>query len=320
MVSLTLYMGMGGADLGLREAGFESLIGVDLDSDAVLAAQSLDLKAEQHNLLIHCPLLPNIQLVWASPPCPDFSKAGRGVVSTQRRSLEAETKGGPQHIKNVSARLRQLTPTWAVIENVIELLRWEGFEALRAALLMQFPEVCAVCLDAQNFGVPQTRKRVFIVCGPRAEAVRLSLEGVQMPKQTFGEALGFTVDVWRERNKARKIYTPTETGLDLDARWLHRPSPTVTCQEVKGTRASEHARVPWHFNGGPDRASDAAFLALHIRRILRQEAAILQGFTACTIETMAKAGITDAARYRLIGNAVPPAVAQAIGSAILANN
>ena len=43
-----------------------------------------------------------------------------------------------------------------------------------------------------------------------------------------------------------------------------RPAPTVTTTEVKGTRA--HA-PSWSFHGGPDRASDAAFLVAGVRRI-----------------------------------------------------
>jgi len=71
----------------------------------------------------------------------------------------------------------------------------------------------------------------------------------------------------------------------------------VTCQEVKGTRASASSK--WSFNGGPDRASDATFLATGLRRISEAEAARLQGFP----EGWPFRG-TSESRYRQIGNAV----------------
>ncbi len=75
----------------------------------------------------------------------------------------------------------------------------------------------------------------------------------------------------------------------------------MTCQEVKGTRAS--AASKWSFNGGPDRASDATGL----RRISEAEAARLQGFP----EGWPFRG-TSEARYRQIGNAVEHETARAV--------
>ena len=88
------------------------------------------------------------------------------------------------------------------------------------------------------------------------------------------------------------------------------PAPTVVASESKGTRAS--AVTAWSFNGGPDRASDAAFLAAGIRRITVQEALILQGFPADwplngTVEE----------QYTQAGNAVPPPLAEAAARLVL---
>lgn len=80
--------------------------------------------------------------------------------------------------------------------------------------------------------------------------------------------------------------------------------------EVKGTRASRSSG--WTFNGGPDRASDATFLATGLRRVSETEAARLQGFP----EGWPFQG-TSLARYRQIGNAVPPLLAEAALRALL---
>ena len=88
------------------------------------------------------------------------------------------------------------------------------------------------------------------------------------------------------------------------------PAPTVTTGEVKGTRAS--AKTDWSFNGGPDRASDAAFLALGVRRITVQEALILQGFPA---DWPLQGTVEE--QYTQAGNAVPPPLAEAVARLVL---
>jgi site-specific DNA-cytosine methylase len=79
---------------------------------------------------------------------------------------------------------------------------------------------------------------------------------------------------------------------------------------VRGTRASPASG--FDFNGGPDRASDAAFLASGRRRLTVEECAILQGFPPGHPFT----GTTEA-RYTQVGNAVPPALAEAVGRAAM---
>ena len=83
-----------------------------------------------------------------------------------------------------------------------------------------------------------------------------------------------------------------------------------SCQEVKGTRAS--AASNWKYNGGPDRASDAAFSAVGVRRLPWQDCAVLQGFPPGHTFT---GNITQ--NYRMVGNAVPPVLAQLLGRSAL---
>ena len=91
---------------------------------------------------------------------------------------------------------------------------------------------------------------------------------------------------------------------------LERPAPSRTAQEVKGTRAS--AASGWTFNGGPDRASDALFVATGRRRLTVEEVARLQGFPA----DHPWQG-TQTSRYRQVGNAVPPRLAEVVARAVM---
>jgi site-specific DNA-cytosine methylase len=92
--------------------------------------------------------------------------------------------------------------------------------------------------------------------------------------------------------------------------YLDSPAPTVTTTEEKGTRAS--AASGFTFNGGPDRASDALFMGTGRRRLTYLECATLQGFPA---DHPWQGTITE--RYRQVGNAVVPLVAELLGRAII---
>ena len=85
---------------------------------------------------------------------------------------------------------------------------------------------------------------------------------------------------------------------------LDRPSPTVTTCEVKGTRGETQ-------HGGPDRASDAAWLGAGIRRLTPAECAILQDFPPDHPWQGTKTSI-----YAQIGNSVPPTLACAVATAV----
>jgi site-specific DNA-cytosine methylase len=65
----------------------------------------------------------------------------------------------------------------------------------------------------------------------------------------------------------------------------------------------------WTFNGGPDRAADAAFLAVGRRRLTPDECAALQGFAPGRKFVGNKESV-----YRQIGNAVPPPLAEALAA------
>ena len=76
--------------------------------------------------------------------------------------------------------------------------------------------------------------------------------------------------------------------------------------EEKGTRANTASGFT--FNGGPDRASDTAFLVAGVRRIDVAEGLKLQNFPT---DWPLRGNRHD--HYTQVGNAVPPALAEACG-------
>jgi DNA (cytosine-5)-methyltransferase 1 len=96
--------------------------------------------------------------------------------------------------------------------------------------------------------------------------------------------------------------------------YLLQPAPTVTTTEVKGTRGEHMGKqlANGKRSGGIDRASDALWLSTGRRRLTVEECARLQDFPA----DHPWQG-TKGARYRQVGNAVPPTLARVVAECVL---
>jgi len=240
-----------------------------------------------------------VDLLWSSPPCPLHSRA-----NSRRRAVAFD--GWPATVAWVDA----VNPEWVTVENVGAALA-EARGRWTADLVARGYACVSAILDAADFGAPQRRRRTLLMArkgGPVAlpEPTHSATSSLYtQPHRTLGDA----VPALRDSTDGLLRYTQGRAGSEP---WrLEHPAPTVMCTEVKGTRAS--AASGWTFHGGPDRASDAAYLAVGRRRLTWEECAALQGFPA---GYPFQGSTTE--RYRQIGNAVPPCLAEAVGRAILA--
>ena len=310
---IDLFAGGGGASRGLHVAGFKHLAAVERDPTACDTLRCFlgyggvvrqeDIEAP--GVIESLPRIPT-GLLWASPPCQLHSRAN------SRRRHEA-FDGWPATL----AAIAHTRPRAVLVENVyaaedVALREWKpAVEALGYAV-----EVIAV--NASAFGVAQTRWRIILAAHASAEALAAFVAAVharETPAPSLREALPSLARCTSgPRNRCPhcdEVVYPVGVGRSgSQPHRLDRPAPTVMTTEVKGTRASE--RSGWTFNGGPDRASDAAFLAVGRRRLTVAECAILQGFHPGIFF----AG-TSAQVYAQIGNAVPPPLATALGLAAL---
>ena len=194
LTGVSLFAGIGGFDLAMERNGVKVVATVEIDKSCnkVLArhfpsaTQFTDIQQVTGKDLINVGFDPSNGIITGGFPCQDLSVAGkRAGLSGARSGLFWEIR-----------RLVEETETkWFILENVPGLLSSNGgkdFGIVLGEMAQLGYSVGWRVLDAQYFGVPQRRRRVFIV-GCRSgnpEHIRQVLferEGVSRNPQASGE-------------------------------------------------------------------------------------------------------------------------------------
>ena len=169
LTGVSLFAGVGGFDLAMERNGVDVVANVEIDKQCqkVLAKhfpnakQFSDITDVKGSDLIAAGFKPNRGIITGGFPCQDLSVAGK------RRGLAGERSGLFWEI----ARLIEETKTeWFILENVPGLLtsnKGKDFGVVIGTMADIGYSLAWRVLDAQHFGVPQRRRRVFIV-GRRA--------------------------------------------------------------------------------------------------------------------------------------------------------
>lgn len=163
----SIFSGGGGFDLGLEMADWECLWQVEWDKDCQDVLQNNwpdTLKYTDVTDVDGHDLIP-VDAVSFGSPCQDLSVAGT------RKGLEGDRSGMFFEAVRVIKEMRNATgnqyPQWVIWENVVGALTSRGGEDFEA-VLTEMAKLGAdyiewAVLNAEHFGVPQHRRRVFVV-------------------------------------------------------------------------------------------------------------------------------------------------------------
>lgn len=159
---LDLFCGGGGSSWGAASAQAEIACAVDAWSVAVKTYQANFPEARVIQATLNedsCPSLlgdiENIDLILASPECTNHTCA-KGS-----RPRDEDSKRTANYVIRFAEKLK---PRWIVLENVVQMRSWHGYTPLIDELRALGYNVLPQVLDAADFGVPQTRRRLFLLC------------------------------------------------------------------------------------------------------------------------------------------------------------
>lgn len=333
-----LFSGAGGMSLGFREAGYEPVFAADWD---VHACRTYAANFGEHVHLMDLGKMEPVQLakrivhecgpidvVAGGAPCQGFSIQRRGEAVDARNDLAIR-------FAEIAA---SISPKAIVLENVPTILGPRGREYVTKIFHIWKNagyEVHASVLGAAEYGVPQLRRRAFIVgvrrdvgtkfvfpkpqvTPSRYKTVRNAIGDMPSPPSDFTEHPEFRNHVrvaLSERNLERFSYVP-EGGGRLDVpRHLQLPCHLNS----NGHRHLDvFGRMWWDRPSGTITAMFDNFTRGRFghpsenRNITNREGARLQSFPDDFVFWGPKKDVA-----RQIGNAVAPLMARAIAEALL---
>ena len=103
---------------------------------------------------------------------------------------------------------RELAPRWVVVENVLHMKGWDGYLPLISELEGLGYNVLPQELDASRLGVPQKRRRLFLLCDREMMPDRI---GLRSGPAKSGKSVVDMSDRWQSR--------PVAPGTHAAATW-----------------------------------------------------------------------------------------------------
>lgn len=336
MKAISLFSGCGGFEVAASNAGFDLVFSNDILPDAT---KTLALNYE-HTVacgdIKEIPSFPSADIVIGGYPCQSFSMGGnRDPEKDQRTYLYRE----------FARCVNEVSPKFFVAENV------SGLKSLKSGsfLDVQLKEFATLgkhgyhisykVVNARDYGVPQSRKRLLIVgCRkdlgvvyefPSPTHGKLKINGrwhKLLPFESHGEAIkdlplhpkgefyerphdpeGNFSWYYMSRNRKAPWHEPAFTVV---ANWrhvtLHPASPTMT---LTWSNLADGWKQRWDFSGEYEHTSiDPSLPTLEFpRRLSWEECSRIQTFPA----DYHFFGNTES-KYLQVGNAVPPLLGEKI--------
>ena len=340
----SLFAGAGGLDLGVELAGLDCVLGESETNDALKTRESYDAvrdKSVFHHVYANdifsealetysmnfsdtvfthksdikkIKELPKAELIVGGPPCPGYSAAGPRLVDDPRNFLYL-------HYIRV---LMQVQPKFFILENVkgmMTLGKGEVFKQILEDFNATGYRIYSRLLNSRDFGVPQTRERVFLV-GVRED---IDFE-YEFPEPTHGEGLLYKPYVTLEdaigdlKENPGDYFTGSYSTIFMSRNRKKRWDEQSFTIQASGRQAPIHPggapmekvdKNKWVFTDGEE----------NNRRLSVKEIARIQTFPdwfqfsdGGNLKT-SKNGRLDK-KYKQIGNAVPVELARAVARPI----
>lgn len=322
--AIDLFSGAGGLTLGLQNAGWTVEAAIEFDETASSTHQhnfphSQHLRKDVREIDFR--RFRGVDMVAGGPPCQPFSVSGKRMGQFDVRDMV------PEFVRAVS----EAKPKAFLMENVAGLTN-RRFESYLAKKITDFHDlgytVFSKVLNAAEYGVPQKRKRLILI-GLRSDQDRI----FSYPRKTHGEDANAPYVTTEECLRGVPDDVPNNAKVVFCKNPVLRKSPYAGMLfNGKGRPLESHGlshTIPASAGGNRTHILDPLQVVSkyhaklmcggkpeegqleEVRRITVRESARIQTFPD-DFEFLGR----QSSRYSQVGNAVPPLLAQKVGSAL----
>lgn len=230
LLAIDLFCGAGGLSYGFQQAGFIIAAGIDNDMDACETHAAncfsrtlcLDIQTvKSPQALMEELEVPRVDVIIGGPPCQGFSLAGQARIRSLSKEMQDEIHARNYLYREFVRFVGDLKPLFFLLENVPHLNSFsDGIIARAIARDFDALGYCVyspLLLEAADFGVPQKRRRLFII-GSRVGWVYRPprpTHGTVRPVRTLADAIADLPPVQAPSLVEELVYTPCERP-DLD--------------------------------------------------------------------------------------------------------
>lgn len=300
---ISLFSGCGGFDVGVERCGHKVVWANDKFGPAAKTYR-LNFPHVKFELgdIREIRRFPHAGLVVGCYPCQGYSEGGRRKGDDDGNLLYRE----------FARCLRQVQPKYFVVENVGGMGKLFNGRFLKNQITtfrLAGYRVKWKILDAKDYGVPQQRKRIFIV-GVRSD---IDFE-YEFPEPTHGPGRKHPYKSLRRAIGGMPLWPPKEEYWREEFHWYY-----LSRNRRRGWNQyslcilANRRHVPLHPMSKPLKRMGPDRWKLHprsrYRRLSYKECAAIQTFPK-SFKIPAEIGL--ASKYLLIGNAVPPRLAEVI--------
>lgn len=309
MTAVSLFSGCGGFDWGAAQAGVEIIWANDIDPDAAAAYRSIFPDVEFiSDDIANIKKFPQADVLIGCYPCTGFSVAARRRWRNQKgRDLRADD--GNFLYKQFLRALAQINPKYLFVENVVGMLTaengWFLKQQLNGFIKYRYKPVFKL-LSASDYGVAQSRKRVFIV------GVRDDIKSFEysFPQPSHGPEGKLPYALLQDVIADMEEWPEGEYfDYKFHGHYLTR-NRKRGWDELSYTIVANAHHVPLHPMGKPMKFIEKDTWALQgkkNRRLSWRECTAIQGLP---LKAAPSGKLID--KYRIVGNAVPPAFGKAL--------
>ena len=302
---IDLFCGAGGLSYGFKKAGFNIILGVDNNEIALKTFRMnhpeteiliKDISKVKRKDILDRITGKKVDVIIGGPPCQGFSLAGKRNPRDPRNFL----------IKKFLNVVSEIQPEIFVIENVPGLLSMKNSHGknfidkiLKKSKKMGYFLNIKI-LRADEYGIPQKRRRIFIV-GSKKKMIldiekeqAISLKEVLLKRKEVSPEYFYSEKMIAGFKRREKINKELKRGFGWQFLDLKKPSYTISARYYKdGAEAL------------------VKYSEKEIRKLTTEECARIQSFPREYKFDGSKKEV-----YRQIGNAVPPQLSLKVAKAI----